>query len=262
MVTQTDPARELAEICVRLQGNADARGDDWLAAKFGVKAWSKEFYEIVFCIVERADFLISIINELDLDEDFKGEAAQHVEAVKTAFSQRALSSPWKVVGAKAVDRENVQPLKMLAQTVRQKVSYPKLSDEEHDDLLADVDELIGWLEEHQIRDQDFIRQALLEGLKHFRFRLAHVGWLGWGYTLDSLREVIGAYMAMERGLDPDVDPVAKAALQKVAAFVRDFYEKTKSFKDIVDTGDFLLRAYGAASLVSTTGGLAGLLPAG
>jgi hypothetical protein len=262
-MTPTDPARELAELCTRLNVNDGTRGDEFLATQFDVDAWSTEFLIILSCIVERADFLIAIVNDLELDSDFKQEASSHIQSIKNVFNLNALSNNWNGYAIKHLGAHNVQPLKMLSPMVRQKVSYPKLTDEELEDLLSDVDQLSAWLNEHQTKEQDFIRQAILDGLTRFRFRLERVGWVGWGYTLDSLRDVIGAYMALERGLPPEgKDPVAKAVLKKVGAFVRDFYEKTKFAKDIVDTGDFMLRAYGALALVTHSSAVVGLIASG
>lgn len=263
MPLETDPARELVDLCTKLYSGVGTRGDTFLAEVFGVPAWSKEFYQIVFSIIERADYLVAIVNELPLDDDFKREAAAHVDAIKQAFGPSGLMNAWNQFGTRALAAENVQPIKMLAAMVRQKVSYPKLSTEEVTELLAEVDELLDWLMGHQTKEQDFIRQAILEGLHQFRFRLERVGWVGWGYTLDSLREVIGAYMALERGLPTKgADPVAEAILLKVGVLVKDFYEKTKFFKEAVETGDFMLRAYGAVSLLRQGSGISGLLTSG
>lgn len=260
MAAVTDPAREMSELCARLYSGVGTRGDQFLAEAFGVPAWSPEFFQILSSIVERTDFLIRLVEELDLDEDLKQEAVSHIEAVKGAFRLEALMNTWNSTGTRALGPDNVQPIKMLSSTIRQKVAYPKLTDEELLDVLAEVDQLAGWLSEHQAKEHDFIRQALLDGLGQFRSRLARIGWFGWGYTLDSLREVIGAYMALEHGLPAKgADPVAEAILKKTAAFVKNFYEKTQLFKGVVETGDLMLRAYGAASLLAHGGSIAGLL---
>ncbi len=134
--------------------------------------------------------------------------------------------------------------------IRPHQSYPKLDDAERDDLLAAVDQLLHWLNEHQLAEQDFIRQALIDGLTRFRFRLARIQWIGWGYTLESLREVIGAYFALERGTPIDGSATsAQAALKLVRDLVATVYEKTKFAKDVIETGEFMLKAYGATTLV-------------
>lgn len=262
MATLTDPARELTELCARLYVGVSTRGDQFLAEAFGVEAWSQEFLQILSTIVERIDFLIRLVDDLDLDEDLKKDAVTHIAAMKGAFGLNGLMNTWNTTGTRALGPENAQPVKMLSSTIRQKVAYPKLSLDEMKDVLAEVDQLAAWLSEHQTKEHDFIRQAILDGLGQFRFRLERVGWFGWGYTLDSLRDVIGAYMALEHGLPPNgTDPVAEAIMKKTAAFVKNFYEKTQVLKGVVETGDFMLRAYGAASLLAQGGSVAGLLTA-
>ena len=53
MTTVTDPARELADICMRLTDGVSTKGDDFLAAKFQVAVWSTEFFQIIFCISKK-----------------------------------------------------------------------------------------------------------------------------------------------------------------------------------------------------------------
>ncbi|TPN28799.1 hypothetical protein FKO01_20590 [Mesorhizobium sp. B2-3-3] len=263
MPTLTDPARELAEICERLSEPADRiTGDAYMAKKFEVRAWSKDFYQIIFCIVERADYLLKLIDEIELDDDIRNDAKAHVEQIKLAFSKESLNNRWTKdgQGLSHLKRENIQPIKMLSQQIRQKVSFPKLDSDEIAELLGMLSELEGWLREHQLKDQDFIRQSIIDGTIQLKFRLERVGWLGWGYTIESLREVIGAYLALERGF-PDLAqaPDAEAVLKKTGAFVKKFYEKTALVKDISETADFVLRAYGATTLFLHGAGVAGLL---
>lgn len=261
MPTLTDPARELAEICTSLQAQSGHEGDVFVGSKLEVEPWSKEFFQILFCITERIDFLIEIVSDLDIDDDFRGEAVGHIRGVKNAFSKAAMKGAWKTSGAPHLAPHNVQPIKMLSPLVRERIQYPKLSDEERDELLSEIATLRIWLESHQLQEQDFIRQTLIDGLRQLHFRVSRVKWLGWGYTLESLREVIAAYMALERGIpDEGIDPTAEAVLKKVSGFVKSFYEKTQVAKGMVETGDFMLRAYGALCLLSQGSVVAGYLP--
>ena len=249
MAAATDPARELAEVCDKLSVGDGHRGDQFLATQFGVKPWSQEFYQIIFCIIERADYVSNLLEILELDDDFKQDARNHTEEIKKAFSYESLGSPWNTIGIKYLNKQNIQPMKMLSAQIRQKVSYPKLDQAEIDEVILIVSELEQWLSEHQINDNDFIRQVLLDGVKQFRFRFERLNWLGWGYTIASLRDVIGAYFALEKGVvDPNINPDAGAVLMKVRTFLEQFYEKAKFSKDVYATGDFLLKMYGAASL--------------
>lgn len=261
MANLTDPAREIAEICARLDVPSGERGDEFLAKQFEVETWSRDFYLIVFCIVERIQFLKGIIEKLDIDSDFQAEAIQHVLAIQAAFHTSGFANAWNVHGQHHVGAANAQPLKMLSPMVRQLASYPSLDDDERADLLSDVNDLCSWLKEHQLREQDFIRQALIEGLEQLAFRIGRLKWVGWGYSLESLKEVIGAYFALERTNPTAADnPDAEAVLRKVSSFCKVFYEKAKFGKDVVEVGDFALRMYGAIAMARTLPeGVVGLL---
>lgn len=262
VATVTDPARELAELCERLSSADGNRGDHFLASKFDVPAWSFEFYQIIFCIVQRIEMLEGIINDLDTDEDIKSDAIAHLGKIKSGFDYNCLATAWNQRGHMYISRENFQAIKMLSSLVRERVSYPKLTAEETDEVLALVDNLISWLLEHQIKDNDFIRQALIDGLRQFKFRLEHLKWLGWGYTISSLRDVIGAYLALERGVgDPAQHPDASAVLLKTNSFLKEVYDRTKTAKDIYGVGDFLVKMYVYGSLAYHSKSIAGFITA-
>lgn len=261
-VVLTDPARELAELCAVLQAETNRTGETFLAAHFNVVPWSREFFEIVFTITERCGTVQDIVRDLEIDEDFRDEMVQHVNAVMAAFSAQAMRSQWKEVGNKHLSPVNIGPLKALSASVRQKVAYRKLDTEELAEILEDIGNLLDWLKEHQLEEQDFIRQAMIEGLERFHFRLERLTWLGWGYTLDSLREVIAAYMLLERNdIVAQDNPNAAAVLKKVGSAIQSVYQRVATTKDMVETGDWLLKAYGAGSLIYQTGRplIAGLL---
>ncbi len=259
MLSVTDPARELADACERLSKPSNKRGDDHLAEHFSVPTWSTEFFQIIFCLSERADQLGEIINNLEIDEDYKKDALIHIRHIKKAFSRETMMHTWHQQGITYLSRENIQPIKMLSPLVRKKISYPKLDDSEIDEVLKLTDDLEKWLSKHQLNEQDFIRQAILDGIRQFRFRLERIGWLGWGYTVASLRDIIGAYLALERGIVPNKTPDSEAVLKKAYGSLRKIYEKIGILKDVSNTGEFLLKAYGAASLVMDSRVIAGLL---
>lgn len=260
-VTLTDPARELAELCAVLGVYSNESGDEHLATNFKVRAWSSEFYQIISCIVDRCDNLIKIVNGLEIDEDFKGEAIVHINMVQAAFGRGAMMNNWSTAGhgSTLLSGSNIQPIKMLSPLVRMKISYPKLGDEDIAKLLADTAEFEAWLFEHQIAEQDFIRQAMLDGVRQFRLRLDKIKWLGWGYTFASLREVIAAYKMLESNTDPVSNPDAEAVLKKGASFFVKVFAKVGVAKETVEKVDFLLKAYGAINLIEQGTSATGLL---
>jgi hypothetical protein len=251
-LAMTDPARELVELCeaLRVPSSADISGEKHLAAHFNVDAWSIEFFEIVFTIMQRIKVVSDVVASLEIDEDFRTEILQHVAEIGEAFSAHSLRNKWSAVAATHTGPKNVQPLKGVAGLVRQKVSYRKLSAAEIDEVKNQVADLMRWLGDHQLSQHDFIRQALIEGLNKVDFRLKRLQWLGWGYTLDSLREVIAAYMLLEHtDIVPEINPDAEAALRKVGGFIKTVYEKMQTAKGVAETGDWLARAYVAGSLI-------------
>lgn len=262
----TDPARELVELCEAVYTviKPQTLGEVHLATIFGVEVWSKEFYQIIFTISERVDLLAKLIGELDLDEDFRADIQAHVRDILIAFTGPALRNHWEADGQIRVSPKNVQPLKAVSGLVRARIGYKKLSEDEVAEVLTQVSHLISWLQSHQISEQDFIRQALIDGLTQFRFRLEKVRWLGWGYALDSLREVIAAYVMLERtGVTPEVNPDAGAVMKLVGEFLKGVYERIQVAKGVYESGDFLLKVYGAGALWhQAKPALAGLIGSG
>lgn len=250
MPTKTDPARELSDLIRSINLPAKKRLDQGLADLFGVSPWSSEFYQIIFTISSRIDELIAMVDTLPLDDDHKAETADGLRIIQQAFGPNGLQNAYSHSLQQYLSPATVAPLSALSGLVRPIRGYPKLDDTEHAELLATTDELLGWLNDHQLSEQDFIRQALIEGLTQVRFRLERIRWLGWGYTLHGLRDVISAYFALERGMPQDgTNPPAEAMIKLVSKFVRGFFEKTGFAKDVIDTGDFMLKAYGTVQLL-------------
>lgn len=261
MPTKTDPARELSDLVRSIDIASNVRLDQGLAQLFGVDAWSSQFYQIVFTISSLIDDLIGLTDDLPLDDDHKLEAQSNLRTIQQAFGPSGLQNVFQHSATNYLSQTQVAPLALLSGLVRPVRPYPKLDEDEQAELLSMTGELIGWLQEHQLSEQDFIRQALLDGLQQLRFRLERLKWLGWGYTLQGLRDVISAYFALERGFPNDgSNPPAQAMLKHVGEYVRGFFEKAGSAKETVELGEFMLKAYGTVQLLLTGhNAIAGLL---
>lgn len=238
---------ELASLCDSLAYGNDVTGYDHLAQKFNVDPWSLDFYQIIFCIVERANLIKDLINKMPESSHVADDIKIHIDDLLVGFQPRSMNSSWNSIGSKHINAKNIQPIKMLSAFMRTKYSYPELDSEEISEVLDLVEELIDWLKKHQLSENDFIRESLISGLSSFHFRLDRLSWLGWAYTVASLRDVIGAYLALERGI-PNSDPQAAAIIRKVGAGIKRIYEYVGVANDITDRADFLLKAYGLASL--------------
>lgn len=258
----TDPAHEFATLCTLIRPPSPKSGVEHLANIFKVEQHSHEFYEIIFSIIDRAWSLKSMLTQIDNAAHVAPIFERHIDNTLNAFRLTHLPGEWRSHGAPFLEDQNVSPIFALSAIIRPVISYPSLSDEERASLSEEVGTLIGWLEGHQIGEMDFIRQALIDGLHQFQFRLDRLNWLGWGYTLQSLRDVIGAYMALERGIDGNVENTTIEAMKlKVWEGIQKIYSSVGVAKDVYERGDFILRAYGAASIVANakSGGIMGLL---
>jgi hypothetical protein len=261
MPTVTDPARELADICVILGQASDKIGSTYLAEKFQVPEWSTEFYQIVFLFSKRADELIEMLSEISVDDDYRREFEEHIRSIKLAFSPNGLTNRWAHATQNYISPANVNSVKALSGLVRPIRSYPKLNDAETEELIGEVDQLLLWLEEHQLSERDFIRQAIIDGLKQFRFRLSRIGWLGWGFAQDSLRDIISAYLALERGSVGAAEaPDAEAILRKTAAWVKGVFQTVGTVKETAGDVAFMVLAFEQVVQISQgKAPLAGLL---
>jgi hypothetical protein len=244
MPTLTDPASEIVDICVRLREHSSDTGANFLAARFKVDVQSAKFYEIIFVIISQMDKLFEILSSMDIDEKHLVEINGHLNALKAAFSPAGLQQHWVHASQNYLTDANLNSIKGLSVAVRQKHSYPSLSEEEKVEVLSEVKTLLNWLSEHQLVEQDFIRQAIISGLQQFQFRLERVGWLGWGYTLDSLREVISAYLILERG-ETDIagSPDSAALLKKLSSFVKGLFSKVGTVRQVAGDVSFMVLAY-------------------
>ena len=156
------------------------------------------------------------------------------------------------------------PIRMASAYVRPNFGVVVPTAEEMSEFIGLIDDLLGWLDVAQLTEKDFIRAALIDGLRAFRFKAERVGWYGWLDTMGSLREVIAAYLMLERELpDPNVSPPYEAMVRKTGEFLKTVFGRVKFVKDAVSMGDWLLRGYGALQVAQhAPNGLAGLLTHG
>lgn len=246
----TDPARELVDLFERIGQTSNVGGAEYLGSLIGASPWTVEFHQFVGVIIERIALLRSVVRSIDIDDDILASTMSNLAGLQSAFDGTCLTHPWSSAGGTRLSVTNITAIKSLVPSVRAKLSYPRLTATEIAEVLELARTLETWLSEHQISEQDFIRQAILEGLRQFIFRMSHLEWLGWGYTVQSLRDVIGAYLALERGVDLPTSPDADAVLKKVAAFVRRSSEIMNTARDTVDNVKLIVQAYGTYSLIS------------
>jgi hypothetical protein len=215
---------------------------------------------IIASFHQRISDLKEMIDESDLDQDIKQEAFDRLEQVRLAFGIAGLANAWTHSVQHYLNDTNLIPIRMTSAYVRPKHGYTVPAGEELDELISLIDDLLGWLREKELTERDFIRTAIIDGLANFRFRMVRVGWFGWPDTFQSLREVIAAYMALERGQPEGGSPIHDAMLKKVGSALQSVFDKVKFVKEVQESGDWLLRCYGAVHAIAyVSPSVAGLL---
>lgn len=247
----SDPIREYTDLCIFVRANSSqSAGADMLAAAFQVQAWSADFMLILATIYQRIDALQAMIEATELDEDIQATAKSCLKNTRVAFADYGLRNQWQQSVQNYLSDTHLAPLRMLSAYIRISNGYTVPDGEELAELAAEIETLITWLSDIQLTDKDFIRAALIEGLQGFLFRIQRVGFFGWPGTFESLKAVVTAYMALERGMpDPNASPPYEAAVKKVGDFLIKALERVKSTKEVVEVGDWLLRGYGALQAI-------------
>lgn len=261
MPTQTDPLRELVDLCELLRRETSDTGAVFLATQFELAPWSTGFLQIIAAIGSRFDQANELLHEVMPDPELRTEALSYLGQLRGAFTGPGLVHAWGSQFNGSLAPINTKTLRMLSPLVGAKYQIPKLSKQEADELLAEVNEVTSWLNDLRLRDHDFLREALIEGLTGFTFRLCHLRWVGWGYTLGGLRDVIGALLALEK-LDqgPAETPEIQVILQRATGLVKSVFEKASTIKEGIEITRLLVEAYGALRLVASGGSMvAGLL---
>lgn len=216
MAKTTDPAREIADFCDALKIGSGEHGDVLLAKTFGVKAWSAEFFLILNTFMERTQLVAATLHEMEMEDDHRKELVGHIRTLQKLGTPQVMRNSWNNSsgGLALVKGPSRAAIGSLSLSIRPIISYPLLNDAERDEVLEEVAVVIGKLSELQLGDRDFIRQALIDGLRQFQFRLERMKWLGWGYTIAGLREVTTAYFALEREFPNPQANTSAAAIQK------------------------------------------------
>lgn len=258
----TDPALELADLCDRLAVHSTDRGDIFLAAQFNVEPWTPEFFQIALSVVNRTVALKQLLVELRIKGAVAAGAQAHLSQIQKAFDLGSMSNQWAGGGYRYVTPQHSSPIRMLSAAIPEQYSYPKLSEDEANEVRQLVGRLLSWLRRLQLSERDFIRESLVEGLEQFQFRLDHLSWFGWGYSIQSLRDVILAYLTLERGTVPQDNPDAAAVLKRLSVLFRRVYKIATHGREATETYDWVIGCYhfaiGAAA-GPTLGHIAGLL---
>lgn len=248
----TDPAKELVDTLNLLIGAKGINFSQRLKQKANVEPWSKGFFLIVFELLNRMDFLIEEVMQLPFDDDLREDTLQSIFQIKNVFiAEHVLQTSCEQM-SQTISGSNLTVLKMLSPQIRVRVSYPALTSEEVEAVIDDVKQLLVWLRDQQSEEYEFLRSAMIDGLQSFLFRVERLEWFGRGFTIEGLKEVLLAYIALEGAvsLARDGDELQKAILAKCASTLRRTLKIFDVVKESSDRTDWALKAYGAVSAVA------------
>jgi len=243
----TDPIRELMDFAEIFTGVVKGHSESQVllaSVQSQIKIPASVFSEVISDTHNRLDVIEEIIPQLEeVDPDLRESALGALAKIRNLIE----FCPYVInVGdaRKAMSLSSTAPLRALSPIVRTRIAYPRITREERQIAQAEIAQLISWLEEHELHDKDFIRQALLVGLRRTNLRLSWFGWFGWIGTLASLREVVAAYMSLESmATTPGTNPDAEIVLRKTRAMISVVFDKLKVAKDVADVGAYGVAAY-------------------
>lgn len=249
----SDLALDLADICSSFNAEGNIRGDDFLAKQFGTRVWSNEFMEILSEIRKRIARLEHLVNQLDLDAQIASDLKGACSSIARAFEVQALHTTWNTGGggSQLLGRENWRVIRQASTSLRKINRYPRLSEQEVLEAVEETKTLLKWCVEHQIEQFDYLREAIIIGLRKFEFRLQHYRWLGWEYSLEPLKEIHHAYDWMGRKEVSPNDYPSYAAMNKlVGEFLAKKYGQILKIKNVADTGVWAFTVYQAVRYLS------------
>lgn len=158
----------------------------------------------------------------------------------------ALRRPWNEA-AHGLSRVGAHegPIRFMSKTLREQVTYPRLSDQEVDELIARID---IYLDEIKTSEEPlFIRQAITDGLTAFRFQLDKIGWMGSGYALSTFRQLISIYDQSFHYYGSMDNPDPEAFLSGLLSILKHYKSKIDTATGWWNTADALFKGYRLAS---------------
>lgn len=248
----TDVANELAITLRKIKNfaNSSSTLESKLADLFRTEVWSTEYYQTLFCLLDRCDEVAILSGTLDIDEEMQKITQSHISKIKQAFTSETMRQRSDSTFQHRLLDENISSIQMLSFALRKDHGYIKITPDIREDLINDINALLKWLEEKQLSEADFVRQALIDGLYTVRFKLDRFEWFGRLYCIKSMKEVISAYLILE-GMTPEdsSQPDMEAMLKKTMIIVQKFNDTFSLVKSVADTAKFVLAVYGGTVLV-------------
>jgi hypothetical protein len=249
MASLTDPARELQDFVALIGNPSSATGAKHIAGALGVAPWSTDFYQIIFCVMHRADRIATLIGQAQhVDEDLRLHAIDDLSGFKRAFDGSTLTKKWDDPngGGASLVATHGSRIKYLSPEVRRIVSYPRLDEEEASDLITLIR---TYLDSPQIISEvpPHLRPMVVSGLERFLFQLTMLKWTGAEYTGAQFRDFLAIVERVYEEVSTDETMRSAEWLALLGQVATHFKEKIESVKAYTDSGAYLALGYNLAA---------------
>lgn len=257
----TDPASELAVVCQILSADYQHSAADFLALTFETTAYSREFFKVLFVIMEKIDELINIVDEIPIDISFIVTAKSMINEIALPLNPAGLQSSWNSGRSTRISAQKHFSLGMLSGYVKEKIRYPKLSEQESNELSIILDDLKSAIAQTDLNEVDFVRDAAINYIEESKFIVKRLHFFGWRYGIYSLKELVLLYFAVENMTKmPECSPQVIAFHQRLGAGLERLNQGFKVGRDWKDNFGILAISYGAGATLGNYLRAVGLLP--
>ncbi len=238
-------ARELAELCISLHSYKNKQSNGEPAVDTLVETFDADnvagLMEILSCIHGNIERARSQILELVPDSFDNGPALNSLNQITEALSPQRLAQSWHNNGLNHINLERMGPLHSISAVLQREYPTTRLDKEEIEALGVEAQNLLTWLELHQLTDHTVQRLLMISGLKAFQRRLKWFRWVGSEYTYEPLLQFLGSASAIE---ESPKDSDERAAFLGLA---HEFWEKCKKAAGVgagaYEAGKTLVDAY-------------------
>ncbi|MEM7767359.1 MAG: hypothetical protein AAF253_07710 [Pseudomonadota bacterium] len=140
---ESDPATDVYEICKAVANQFSGQDIEYaqlVANAFGVKVWSKDFYQLILEIQSEFGTLFSVLESIQIDEDVHLAAEQSIRRLEHCFKEPGLrhkmSKSNQISPNNFLSPEALLPLRLLSPAMRPIAKTYRLTPIAQEELLG------------------------------------------------------------------------------------------------------------------------------
>lgn len=193
-------ALELVQLCeiLRVEGpkSENEHATKVLNKIFGISK-AADLFEVVGVIYKNIEIARTQILSIAPDPIENVSALNALANLESAFGPASLARPWAQAAKAHYSDEKYAPLRSIPPSLRREFPTIRLSDQEKDLIHGEAENLLNWLESHQLTDFSVQRMLMVQGLRDFKRRLDWYKWVGFEYTFEPLLAVLASASSIE-----------------------------------------------------------------